>query len=177
MTSASARLTVANPQNPDVTLYRLSEPDTYPSAPQRPRIAERTESSVTLSWRPGERTGASALLGYTVELYSPDSPAGWVTAVRRLAAETVTVSALRPDSTYVFGVRAENGQGVSPLSELSVPVHTLAAAADGRVAEAARRLREFTVELKRAAPISSTAVRLSWRVGSGGDILQGTVNR
>ena len=175
MTSASARLTVANPQNPDVTLYRLSEPDTYPSAPQRPRVAERTESSVTLSWRPGEQMGASALLGYTVELYSPDSPAGWVTAVRRLAAETVTVSALRPDSTYVFGVRAENGQGVSPLSELSVPVHTLAAAADGaegtRVAEAARRLREFTVELKKVAPISSTAVRLRWKVGSGGDIL------
>ena len=167
-TSASARLTVANPKNPNVNFYRLSEPDTYPSAPQRPRVSERNESSVALSWRPGQQMGGSALLGYTVEYYSPDTPAGWVTAVRRVAAETVTVTGLRSDTTYVFGVRAENGQGVSPLSELSVPVHTLAAAADGaegrRVAEAASRLREFTVELRKATPISSTAVRLSWKV-------------
>ena len=167
-TSASARLTVANPTNPNVNFHRVAEPDTYPSAPQRPRVTARNESSVTLSWRPGKQMGASALRGYTVELYSPDTPAGWLTGVRRVAAETVTVPGLRPDTTYVFGVRAENGQGLSPLSELSVPVHTLEVASDGaegrRVADAAARLREFTVELRKATPISSTAVRLSWKV-------------
>ncbi|KAF0297409.1 Roundabout 2 [Amphibalanus amphitrite] len=180
-TSASARLTVANPTNPNVNFHRVAEPDTYPSAPQRPRVTARNETSVTLSWRPGQQIGASALRGYTVEYYSPDTADGWVTAVQRVAAETVTVTGLRPDTTYVFGVRAENGQGLSPLSELSTPVHTLEAATDGaegrRVAEAALRLQEFTVELRKATPISSTAVRLTWKLLTNSVFIEGFLIR
>ena len=106
-----------------------------------------------------------------MQYYSPDTPAGWVTAVRGVTAEAVTVTGLRPDTTYVFGVRAENEQGLSPLSELSPSVHTLAAPQEGtegrRLAEAARSLERFTVKLESAAAISATAVKLHWKVGTG----------
>ncbi|XP_037072033.1 LOW QUALITY PROTEIN: roundabout homolog 1-like [Pollicipes pollicipes] len=181
VTSASARLTVANPTNPNVNFHRLAEPGTYPSAPQRPRVAARNASSVTLAWRPGQQMGASALRGYTVEYYSPDTERGWVTAARRVAAETATVGGLRADTTYVFGVRAENGQGLSPLSELTAPVHTLAAVPEGatgrRLAEAARRLESFTVRLKTARAISSDAVKLSWKILTNADFIDGFLIR
>lgn len=167
--SASASLTVANPTNPNIRFNRLDEPATYPSAPQRPQVTGRNATAVTLTWRPGQQIGASALRGYTVEYFSPDTAAGWVVALRRVSAETVAVEGLRADTTYVFGVRAENGQGVSPLSELSAPVHTLAAPAQGvagrQLAEAGRRLDQFTVQLQAARPISATAVNLNWKVG------------
>ena len=167
-TAASARLTVANPTNPNIQFHRLAGPGSYPSAPQRPRLASRNTTSVELTWRPGRQTGGSALQGYRVERYSPDTTDGWVTAVTRVTAETVTVTGLRPDTTYVFGVRAENGQGLSPLSELSPPVHTLEAPPEGaegrRRAEATRTLQRFTVKLESATAISATAVKLQWKV-------------
>ncbi|XP_043224573.1 roundabout homolog 2-like [Amphibalanus amphitrite] len=180
-TSASARLTVANPTNPNIQFHRLAGPGSYPSAPQRPRLVSRNTTSVELAWRPGRQLGGSALQGYRVERYSPDTDNGWVTAVQRVAAETVTVAGLRPDTTYVFGVRAENGQGLSPLSELSVPVHTLPAPAEGaegrRMAEASRALQEFTVKLESATAVSATAVNLQWKIVSGADWVQGLVIR
>ena len=169
-TSASARLTVANPTNPNIQFHRLAGPGAYPSAPRRPRLTGRNASSVGLAWRPGPQLGGPPLLGYSVELYSPDTAAGWVTAVTGVTAEAVTVTGLRPDTTYVLGVRAESGQGVSPLSELSPPVHTLAAPAGGaegrRLAAAARTLQGFTVQLESATAVSATAVKLSWKVST-----------
>ncbi|XP_037079101.1 roundabout homolog 2-like, partial [Pollicipes pollicipes] len=180
-TSATATLTVANPTNPNIQFRRLAEPATYPSAPQRARATGRNETAVTLAWRPGQQMGGSALRGYTVEYYSPDTGRGWVTAARHVAAEAATVAGLRADTTYVFGVRAENGQGLSPLSELTAPVHTLAAPPEGaagrRLAEAARRLESFTVQLKTARAVSATAVKLGWKILTNADWVEGLLIR
>ena len=66
-----------------------------------------------------------SMLGYTVEYFSSDLETGWVTAAHRITSETYTINNLKPDTSYVFLVRAENGHGMSPPSQVSERVRTL----------------------------------------------------
>ncbi len=59
---------------------------------------------------------SSPLIGYTVEYFSSDLETGWVTAAHRVSSSTYTVGNLKPDTSYVFLVRAENSHGLSPPS-------------------------------------------------------------
>ena len=56
------------------------------------------------------------MIGYTVEYFSSDLETGWVTAAHRVSSSTYTVGNLKPDTSYVFLVRAENSHGLSPPS-------------------------------------------------------------
>lgn len=51
-------------------------------------------------------------------------------AAHRVTSETYTVSNLRPDTSYVFLVRAENSHGMSPPTQMSERVRTLRAVDD-----------------------------------------------
>jgi roundabout axon guidance receptor 2 len=75
---------------------------------------------------------------------------------------------LKPDTSYVFLVRAENSHGLSVPSSVSDVARTLGA--DRRAVphyeldEARARLGTKVVDLRDVQPISSTSVRLIWDV-------------
>jgi hypothetical protein len=75
---------------------------------------------------------------------------------------------LKPDTSYVFLVRAENSHGLSVPSPVSEVAHTLGS--DRRsvpqyeLDEARVRLGTKVVQLRDVQPVSSTSVRLLWDV-------------
>ena len=127
---------------------------------------------MTISWRRNPHTGNSPLIGYTIESFCFDLETGWVTAAHRVTSETYTVSNLKPDSSYVFLVRAENDHGLSPPTQISDRVRTLRAVGVGDdafnnnidAAEVQNDLMNKVVELTSIEAISSTSIRVSWHV-------------
>ncbi|XP_067137945.1 roundabout homolog 1-like isoform X3 [Centruroides vittatus] len=176
-TSWSASLAVESPRNPNVIFHRTPDPSTFPGPPSKPTAVNITETLVTLMWHRNSKTGGSSLIGYTVEYYSSDLQSGWVTAAHRVPGETYAVQNLRPDSRYIFLVRAENSHGLSlpsPTSDviktLGLPPHILP---DYDLDEARLRLSTITVELQDIKPISSTAVKLYWKIQGGQEYVEG----
>ncbi|XP_023708253.1 protein sax-3 isoform X3 [Cryptotermes secundus] len=176
-TSWSASLTVEKTAAPN--LHRMPDPSTYPSAPPQPHILNTTQSSVTISWHEATKSkpGASPLIGYTIEYFSSDLQTGWVVAANRVTADTITIGDLKPDTSYVFLVRAENSHGLSVPSPVSDVARTLGA--DRRAVpqheldEARARLGTKVVELRDVQPISSTSVRLIWDILVGEAYVEG----
>ena len=65
------------------------------------------------------------MIGYTIEYFSFDLETGWVVAAHRVTSETYTIHNLKPDTSYVFLIRAENSDGLSHPSPVSERVRTL----------------------------------------------------
>eukprot|EP00095_Tigriopus_kingsejongensis_P009444 maker-scaffold108_size357748-snap-gene-2.20 protein:Tk09444 transcript:maker-scaffold108_size357748-snap-gene-2.20-mRNA-1 annotation:"conserved hypothetical protein" len=167
-TSWSASLSVEDPKNPNIIFHKTPDPSTFPQPPTKPKIVNRRSTSVTISWRRNHQTGQSPLIGYTVEYFSFEMETGWVVAALRITSETYTVNNLKPDSSYVFLVRAENSHGMSPPSQMSERVRTLRAFAgsddDLNLEEVQNHLLDKVVELMSIEAISSTTIRVSWKV-------------
>ncbi|XP_069684562.1 roundabout homolog 2 isoform X2 [Periplaneta americana] len=176
-TSWSASLTVEKTAAPN--LHRMPDPSTFPGAPPQPHVLNTTQSSVTVTWHDAShsKSGASPLIGYTVEYFSSDLQTGWVVAANRVTADTITIEDLKPDTSYVFLVRAENSHGLSVPSPVSEVVRTLGA--DRRAVpqyeldEARARLGTKVVQLRDVQPLSSTSVRLVWDVLGGEMYVEG----
>lgn len=169
--SWSASLSVV--EGSSVPLHRSPDPSTFPKAPPIPRILNATESSISLSWDSDDRE--SGLVGYTVEYWSPDLQTGWVVAAHRVPTPYMIVRELKPDSSYVFIVRAENAHGLSPASPMSSVARTLAnsrAVPRSELDTARSMLSTKLVELKDAKPQSSSSVRLVWAL-SAPDYVEG----
>ena len=67
----TAVLSVASPTNPNIVFHRSpSDPMALPGSPSQPRLLHKTSNTLTIGWQSGSRMGASALLGYTVEVFS-----------------------------------------------------------------------------------------------------------
>lgn len=85
-----------------------------------------------------------------------------------LLVVNLQVGQLKPGTRYVFVIRAENAQGVSPPSALSDNVSTRGvdsrAVTRAELDDAWSRLSTKVVELKDVQPVSSTSVRLFWQV-------------
>ena len=96
-------------------------------------------------------------------------------------SETYTVNNLKPDTSYVFLVRAENNHGMSPPSQMSERVRTLrllSSSINNEFSEDSERnggidqtidlhdiqntLLNKVVELRSIEAISSTAIRVTW---------------
>lgn len=86
-TSWSASLSVE--KSPGSNLHRSPDPSTFPSPPGTPQVTNVTQSSVTVSWDPGENT--LPLIGYTVEYFSSDLQTGWVVAAHRVNSHSIVV--------------------------------------------------------------------------------------
>lgn len=72
ISSWTATLLVENPINPNVAFNRApSDPLALPGPPSQPVVTNQTAHSVTITWQSSSRMGASPLVGYTVEIYSP----------------------------------------------------------------------------------------------------------
>lgn len=170
--SWSASLNVV--EGSSVPLHRSPDPSTFPKAPSAPRILNTTESSVSLSWE-GEEEEEPGLVGYTVEYWSPDLQTGWVIAAHRIQTPYMIVRELKPDSSYVFIVRAENAHGISPASDVSSTARTLANSRSlpGSELDAARTiLSTKLIDLKDTRPQSSSSVKLLWSL-SDNDYVEG----
>ncbi|KAK4877040.1 hypothetical protein RN001_009546 [Aquatica leii] len=143
-------------------LHRSPDPSTFPKAPSKPRILNATESSIVLSW---DGEDEENLVGYTVEYWSPDLQTGWVVAAHRVTSPYMSVRELKPDSSYVFIVRAENSHGLSPASAVSAVARTLSNSRSVPRSEldtARSMLSTKIVELRDARPLSSSSVKLLW---------------
>ncbi|XP_040355859.1 roundabout homolog 1 [Ixodes scapularis] len=176
-TSWTASLTVESPHNPNVNFHRTPDPSTFPGPPSKPVVVNISETSITLTWRRSEKVGESSLRGYTIEYYSSDLQSGWVSGAHRVLSETYTIQALRPDSRYVFIVRAENAHGLGPPSPASDTIRTLGLAPhflpEYNLDEARAKLTSCVVTLQEIRATSSTAVKLTWRVQGDKDYVEG----
>ncbi|XP_066142071.1 roundabout homolog 2 isoform X1 [Euwallacea fornicatus] len=155
----SASLNVVEGSN--VPLHRSPDPSTFPLAPSAPTVLNTSESSISLSWEGHE----SDIVGYTVEYWSPDLQTGWVIAAHRVQNAFMIVKDLKPDSSYVFIVRAENAHGLSPASKESATARTLANSRsfpNSELDTARAALSTKLIELQDARAQSSSSVRLMW---------------
>lgn len=180
-TSASASLAVESPVNPNIAFHRTN-PSLLPPPPTHPMVVNETQAtSITLSWTWAPNKAAmpsrsQPLLGFTIESYSPDLQSGWLTLGHRIYSGTRpgeiivhTVDGLKPDTTYLFVVRAENPEGFSAPSVISDPIKTRPGtrrSSDVEVdeEEARNQLSGSDIELISAEPASSTSIRISWKV-------------
>ncbi|XP_037517448.1 roundabout homolog 1 [Rhipicephalus sanguineus] len=176
-TSWTASLTVDTPHNPNVNFHRSPDPSTFPGPPSQPVAVNTTETSITLTWARSEKAGASSLKGYTIEYYSSDLESGWVLAAHRILAETYNIQALRPDSRYIFIVRAENSHGLGVPSPVSETIRTLGMAPhflpEYDLDEARAKLSASVVTLQDIRAMSSTAVKLNWKIQGSKDYMEG----
>ncbi|XP_055931028.1 protein sax-3-like isoform X2 [Argiope bruennichi] len=176
-TSWSASLSVESPRNPNVIFHRAPDPSTFPKPPGQPTALNVTETSVTLQWQRSTNMGASPLIGYRVEYYSSDLQSGWVVTAHHVATESHVVHNLRPDTHYQFLVRAENSHGLSLPSPSSKVIKTLGLPAhmlpDYDLEEARIQLSNIAVELQDIRPISSTAVKLFWKIQGAEEHVEG----
>ncbi|XP_072156554.1 roundabout homolog 1 isoform X2 [Bemisia tabaci] len=180
-TSWSASLSVEKTPGPH--LHRTPDPSTFPSPPGTPKILNVTKSSITVAWDPSpKQQGASALIGYTLEYFSSDLQTGWVVAAHRITTESITINDLKPDTMYMFIVRAENSHGLSVPSEISEGVRTLGlntVVPQHLLDEARSRLGTKVLALKELIPAASTSVRVVWEVVSstGAEFMEGVYLR
>lgn len=202
VSSWTATLLVENPINPNVAFNRApSDPLALPGPPSQPVHTNQTAHSVTITWQSSSRMGASPLVGYTVEIYSPSSssetllPPGswswageiqnnqsslspttpqWVVAVRKLKANTYTIEGLKAGSWLLCLVRAENSHGLSLPSPVSQWIHSAAhSLADPDVVQTRDLLSGSLMQLDRVQSISSTAVQLHWDIVDGESYIEG----
>ncbi|XP_076367138.1 roundabout homolog 1-like isoform X11 [Tachypleus tridentatus] len=165
-TSWSASLSVESPRNPNAIFHRMSDPSTFPGPPSKPTAVNITETAVTLTWHRNPDVGQSPLIGYNVEYYSSDLQTGWLLAAHRIHGESFVVQNLRPDTKYIFLVRAENSHGLGPPSPLSDVIRTIGLhpfiLSDFDQEEARLLLSMCIIGLKDVRAINSTTVKLAW---------------
>ncbi|KAL1128889.1 hypothetical protein AAG570_013423, partial [Ranatra chinensis] len=153
----------------------------FPKAPGTPRVLGTTRSSITIAWNPPP--GASELIGYQVEYFSPDLQTGWVVAAHRVSTHSIVIKDLKPDTGYMFVVRTENSHGLSVPSGVSALARTLGGVEDSRAVEphqldeARTRLANKVIDLHNITPVSSTSVQVSWQILSGEEYIEGVYVR
>lgn len=171
-TSWSAYLTVST----GASFHRTPDVSALPQNPSKPRIVNATSNSVTLTWSPGHE-GQSKIIGYNIEYYSSNLNTGWVVAATGVLDDIYTVTDLRPETNYVFLVRAENSQGLSlpgPLSDVvqttNVNQHTVPQV---ELTRARDRLNSEILHLKEVQPLTSTSVKIMWDILGAADLVEG----
>ncbi|CAL1265716.1 unnamed protein product [Larinioides sclopetarius] len=175
-TSWSAALTVASPRNPNVIFHRMPDSSTYPGSPSKPVAINVSETSVTLQWKRNSRMGSSPVIGYTVEYYSSDLQSGWVLAAHQVEREMYVASNLRPDTRYVFLVRAENSHGLSAPSPVSDVIRTLGFSSGVphyNLDEARNHLNDVSIFLQDIIALTSTSVKMMWKVQGASGYVEG----
>lgn len=171
-TSWSATLTVGSTTSP----HRTPDMSALPQNPSKPRIVNTTSSSVTLTWSPGHE-GQSKIIGYNIEYFSSNLNTGWVIAATGVTDDTYTVTGLKPDTNYVFLVRAENSHGLSLPGPLSDSAHTTSinqhSVPQIELIRARDRLNSEILHLREVQPLSSTSVKIMWDILGAADLVEG----
>ncbi|EFA09265.2 robo3 [Tribolium castaneum] len=170
----SGHLLVENPKNPNINFFKAPEAIMLPGPPSRPHALNQSEGSVTITWGQNNKIGSSSLLGYQIELFGREEGVTptWTVVARRVQGPTYTQHLLSPSVPYTFLVRAENGHGLGPPSQLSdiIIVGPDTAQNWGNpevtvLSEArASLVKGDIVRLSEAIPVLSTAIKLVWEI-------------
>ncbi|KAG5837543.1 hypothetical protein ANANG_G00240440 [Anguilla anguilla] len=172
-TSWSAFLEVK--ESGGVTPVKGRDESELPGPPSKPQVTDVTKNSVSLSWQPG-LAGASAVSSYVIEAFSQSVSNSWQTVADHVKTTQFTVRGLRPNTIYLFMVRAVNAQGLSDPSPMSEPVRTQdisppAQGVDHRHVQ--KELGEVIVRLHNPVVLSPTTIQVTWTVDRQSQFIQG----
>eukprot|EP00063_Salmo_salar_P044053 XP_014018888.1 PREDICTED: roundabout homolog 2-like isoform X13 [Salmo salar] len=143
--------------------------------PSKPQVTDVTKNSVSLSWQPG-LTGATPISSFVIEAFSQSVSNSWQTVADHVKTTQYTVKGLRPNTIYLFMVRAVNTQGLSDPSPMSEPVRTQdisppAQGVDHRHVQ--KELGEVIVRLHNPVVLSPTTIQVTWTVDRQSQFIQG----
>uniref|UniRef100_A0A674PMJ8 Roundabout, axon guidance receptor, homolog 2 (Drosophila) n=1 Tax=Takifugu rubripes TaxID=31033 RepID=A0A674PMJ8_TAKRU len=159
-------------------IMKTHDENELPGPPSKPQVTDVTKNSVSLSWQPG-LVGASPVSSYVIEAFRFVSIAGsnsWQTVADHIKTTQFTVKGLRPNTIYLFMVRAVNSQGLSDPSPMSEPVRTQdisppAQGVDHRHVQ--KELGNVVVRLHNPVVLSPTAIQVTWTVDRQSQFIQG----
>ncbi|XP_054061919.1 roundabout homolog 2 isoform X3 [Rissa tridactyla] len=146
-----------------------------PGPPSKPQVTDVTKNSVTLSWQPGT-PGSLPASAYIIEAFSQSVSNSWQTVANHVKSTLYTVRGLRPNTIYLFMVRAINSQGLSDPSPMSDPVRTQdisppAQGVDHRQVQ--KELGDVIVRLHNPVVLTPTTVQVTWTVDRQSQFIQG----
>ncbi|XP_071351828.1 roundabout homolog 2 isoform X13 [Trachinotus anak] len=172
-TSWSAFLEVK--ESGGVMIMKNHDENELPGPPSKPQVTDVTKNSVSLSWQPG-MAGASPVSSYVIEAFSQSVSNSWQTVADHVKTTQFTVKGLRPNTIYLFMVRAVNSQGLSDPSPMSDPVRTQdisppAQGVDHRHVQ--KELGEVIVRLHNPVVLSPTTIQVTWMVDRQSQFIQG----
>ncbi|XP_062934048.1 roundabout homolog 2 [Cynocephalus volans] len=171
-TSWSAVLDVAES---GATISKNYDLNDLPGPPSKPQVTDVTKNSVTLSWQPGT-PGTLPASAYIIEAFSQSVSNSWQTVANHVKTTLYTVRGLRPNTIYLFMVRAINPQGLSDPSPMSDPVRTQdisppAQGVDHRQVQ--KELGDVIVRLHTPVALTPTTVQVTWTVDRQPQFIQG----
>uniref|UniRef100_A0A672Z038 Roundabout, axon guidance receptor, homolog 2 (Drosophila) n=1 Tax=Sphaeramia orbicularis TaxID=375764 RepID=A0A672Z038_9TELE len=172
-TSWSAFLEVK--ESGGVVVMKNQDENELPGPPSKPQVTDVTKNSVSLSWQSG-MAGASPVSSFVIEAFSQSVSNSWQTVADHIKTTQFTVRGLRPNTIYLFMVRAVNSQGLSDPSPMSDPVRTQdisppAQGVDHRHVQ--KELGEVIVRLHNPVVLSPTAIQVTWTVDRQSQFIQG----
>nr|XP_046149733.1 roundabout homolog 2 isoform X2 [Oncorhynchus gorbuscha] len=172
-TSWSAFLEVKD--QPGVMVIKNRDDNELLGPPSKPEVTDVTKNSVSLSWQPG-LTGATPISSFVIEAFSQSVSNSWQTVADHVKTTQYTVKGLRPNTIYLFMVRAVNTQGLSDPSPMSEPVRTQdisppAQGVDHRHVQ--KELGEVIVRLHNPVVLSPTTIQVTWTVDRQSQFIQG----
>ncbi|EQB78212.1 roundabout 2 precursor, partial [Camelus ferus] len=184
---AKAQLEVTDESG--ATISKNYDLNDLPGPPSKPQVTDVTKNSVTLSWQPGiHLVGCCALAkGYHISWaefnfvvhgtsVSQSVSNSWQTVANHVKTTLYTVRGLRPNTIYLFMVRAINPQGLSDPSAMSDPVRTQdisppAQGVDHRQVQ--KELGDVIVRLHTPVVLTPTTVQVTWTVDRQPQFIQG----
>ncbi|KAM7181831.1 roundabout homolog 2 isoform 3-T3 [Macrochelys suwanniensis] len=172
-TSWSAVLEVT--ESGGATISKNYDLNDLPGPPSKPQVTDVTKNSVTLSWQPGT-PGSLPASAYIIEAFSQSVSNSWQTVANHVKTTLYTLRGLRPNTIYLFMVRAINSQGLSDPSPMSDPVRTQdisppAQGVDHRQVQ--KELGDVIVRLHNPVVLTPTTVQVTWTVDRQSQFIQG----
>uniref|UniRef100_A0A8C1N8N9 Roundabout, axon guidance receptor, homolog 2 (Drosophila) n=1 Tax=Cyprinus carpio TaxID=7962 RepID=A0A8C1N8N9_CYPCA len=172
-TSWSAFLEVK--ESGSLVIVKDRDENELPGPPSKPQVTDVTKNSVSLSWQPG-LPGASPISSFVIEAFSQSVSNSWQTVADHVKTTQYTIKGLRPNTIYLFMVRAVNAQGLSDPSPMSEPVRTQdisppAQGVDHRHVQ--KELGEVIVRLHNPVVLSPTTIQVTWTVDRQSQFIQG----
>ncbi|XP_055249202.1 roundabout homolog 2 isoform X5 [Moschus berezovskii] len=157
------------------TISKSYDLNDLPGPPSKPQVTDVTKNSVTLSWQPGT-PGILPASAYIIEAFSQSVSNSWQTVANHVKTTLYTVRGLRPNTIYLFMVRAINPQGLSDPSAMSDPVRTQdisppAQGVDHRQVQ--KELGDVLVRLHTPVVLTPTTVQVTWTVDRQPQFIQG----
>ncbi|CAL8362757.1 unnamed protein product [Lota lota] len=172
-TSWSAYLDVR--ESSDLVDFMSHNASALPEPPSKPEVTDVTKSSISLSWEPGPEAG-TPVTSYVIEAFGQSVSNSWTTLADHVRTTQFTVRDLRPNTVYLFIIRAVNTQGLGDPSPMSEPVRTqdirpTVQGVDHRRVQ--KELGEVLVSLHNPVVLSSTSVHITWTVENPSQFIQG----
>ncbi|XP_041864948.1 roundabout homolog 2-like isoform X2 [Melanotaenia boesemani] len=169
------RVSFVSSESTDLMDFMSHNTTALPGPPSKPEVTDVTKSSISLSWEPGPELG-SPVSSYVIEAFGQSVSNSWQTVADHVKTTESTVRDLRPNTVYLFIIRAVNAQGLGDPSPMSEPVRTqdispTAQGVDHRRVQ--KELGDVVVNMHNPVVLSSTSVQVTWTVENPSQFIQG----